>query len=362
MAIGNADTFTFNHLITLPDVFTSGRTFLGNQVTASAAFRRTDGRGNIVTSAAAFARAEANGNQVFTRPPIESKLSKNELNRFGFRNTIGRLTGFLPPQIAILDSQQAASFDFSILGKMSLWLDSSDQSSVVLDGSSRVSAWLDKTGNLRHHVQTTPSKRPYYDTKINGLRAIRFIGTDDPSLDYFATSDKMPCLVPPFTIFIVTRQRDIGGAGNGLSGMYGVWQPLGPQPVTGCAYVFLLQASNRFRFEHRGDTTFNQNRIEPITPYVNNRTVVVALRVEDWTTRNIRVNGVQTNGNGVDVSTMTFTLDRVSSVGAYWDQFNDGVGNMTGEMCEVHVFPEYFNNETTEFVENTLAKKWGVNF
>lgn len=43
-----------------------------------------------------------------------------------------------------------------------LWLDASVSASIILDGSSNVSQWLDLSGNNRHATQTNSSLRPNY--------------------------------------------------------------------------------------------------------------------------------------------------------------------------------------------------------
>lgn len=61
----------------------------------------------------------------------------------------------------------------------SLWLDASDATSVLLNGSA-VSGWNDKSGNSRHFAQTSGVCQPTYVTSsINSKNIIRFDGTND---------------------------------------------------------------------------------------------------------------------------------------------------------------------------------------
>jgi hypothetical protein len=342
MGIGNQDTYTYNNFILLPDVFTGGTVILGNQISAGAAFRRFD----------------INGAQISTRPPIESKLEKNELVRFGFRNPRGRLAGFLPPQIPIGNNALAASFDFTILGAMTLWLDSSDQSSVILDGSDRVSEWRDKTGNFNHHTQSNSSRRPYYDVKLNGLNGIRFVNADSTHLDKDDnTGDNLPFLNPPYTIVIVNRQRSTFGAA------YGMFEPASSAARGGHLLRQDADADveTEYHFDYRGSSG-SARRVIASEDYVLNRTVVISVRTENSLLRNIRHNGVQVNQN-LNGGVMTTTLAKKSSIGAYWQSsLPTGGLFMEGEMFEIHVFAEYLSDDTLTFIENTLATKWAITF
>jgi hypothetical protein len=61
----------------------------------------------------------------------------------------------------------------------SLWLDASDATSVLLNGSA-VSGWNDKSGNSRHFIQNSGVCQPTYVTSsINSKNIVRFDGTND---------------------------------------------------------------------------------------------------------------------------------------------------------------------------------------
>ena len=53
-------------------------------------------------------------------------------------------------------------FDPRSIRGLAMWLDASDASTLVLDGSSNVQAWLDKSGRDNHAVQLTANDRPNY--------------------------------------------------------------------------------------------------------------------------------------------------------------------------------------------------------
>ena len=56
-----------------------------------------------------------------------------------------------------------------------LWLDADDESSVMRDGSNRVSQWSDKSGDGKHAVMANATYQPtYVASAINGRGAIDF--------------------------------------------------------------------------------------------------------------------------------------------------------------------------------------------
>ena len=64
------------------------------------------------------------------------------------------------------------------LSGLQLWLDSSDSSSVTLNGSA-VSQWSDLSGNGNHATQPNPSKQPTYGNRtVNGKNALDFTAGD----------------------------------------------------------------------------------------------------------------------------------------------------------------------------------------
>lgn len=69
-----------------------------------------------------------------------------------------------------------AAFDST---ELLVWFDASDSSTITLD-SGAVSQWNDKSGNNRHAVQATSSKRPVVSAaNMNGLDVLTFDGSDD---------------------------------------------------------------------------------------------------------------------------------------------------------------------------------------
>ena len=75
-----------------------------------------------------------------------------------------------------------------------LWLDASDTATII-HASGVVSAWNDKSGNGRHHVQVTAGHRPSTGSRtVYGLNVIDFDGVDD-HLEYTWTVQPQPLTI-----------------------------------------------------------------------------------------------------------------------------------------------------------------------
>ena len=64
----------------------------------------------------------------------------------------------------------------SELSNLSYWLDADDASTITKDGSNKVSAWNDKSGNAKHATMTTASRQPTYtasDSVLNGKPSVK---------------------------------------------------------------------------------------------------------------------------------------------------------------------------------------------
>ena len=73
-------------------------------------------------------------------------------------------------------SGYTVNFSPSELGNLSYWLDADDASTITKDGSNKVSAWNDKSGNAKHATMTTASRQPTYtasDSVLNGKPSVK---------------------------------------------------------------------------------------------------------------------------------------------------------------------------------------------
>jgi hypothetical protein len=84
-------------------------------------------------------------------------------------------------------SGYTVNFSPSELGNLSYWLDADDATTITKDGSNKVSAWNDKSGNAKHATMATASRQPTYvasDSVLNGKPSIKTSsGSGKPGLD-----------------------------------------------------------------------------------------------------------------------------------------------------------------------------------
>jgi len=73
---------------------------------------------------------------------------------------------------------RATGFNPKSISGLALWLDSSDASTVLLNGSA-VSRWNDKSGNGKDFAQATANNQPSYSNTQNGKSVVTFDGSND---------------------------------------------------------------------------------------------------------------------------------------------------------------------------------------
>lgn len=101
------------------------------------------------------------------------------------------------------------------ISDLAMWLDPSDESSVIRDGSNFVSQWTDKSGLGNSPLQGTQNDKPVWtENQQNGLPLIIFDGVND-HMDF--TSFNGGALVQPNTIFCVARIPTISSGGGGAN-------------------------------------------------------------------------------------------------------------------------------------------------
>lgn len=90
-----------------------------------------------------------------------------------------------------------------IIGSLGSWYDASASSTITLNGSN-VSEWRDRSGNLRHAVQSTPSAQPAYNETLNSLNVIRFGNGSSTSL---APASVIGAGATSGSVFLVARAQ-----------------------------------------------------------------------------------------------------------------------------------------------------------
>jgi hypothetical protein len=67
---------------------------------------------------------------------------------------------------------------FNAAGDLKVWLDASEQGSILFDGSNRITEWRDLSGNNFHFSQTNASRRPRMHTSTqSGKQQVRFLNS-----------------------------------------------------------------------------------------------------------------------------------------------------------------------------------------
>lgn len=87
------------------------------------------------------------------------------------------MTGILQ---RILSRPRSQSFTPAQLPALAVWFDGTDVATMTVDGSNRIAAWVDKSGNSRQLAEANDSLKPVFDpAAVSGRGVVRFDGTDD---------------------------------------------------------------------------------------------------------------------------------------------------------------------------------------
>lgn len=108
---------------------------------------------------------------------------------------------------------------------LKLWLDASDGTTIIVDGSGNVQQWSDKSGLGNHATQATAANRPVVNaTALGGQPAVRFDGVNDG----LSIADGL-VVARPYTVFIVdqysgaTQGRTLQSRDAGVNWLIGKW-------------------------------------------------------------------------------------------------------------------------------------------
>jgi hypothetical protein len=98
-------------------------------------------------------------------------------------------------------------------GSLYAWFDASDLTTVVLDVSSRVSDWLDRSGNQRHTAQAASTNRPTFEANVfpRGLPGIKGGGSGSGTVHRLLTTASYT-LAQPITVYSVLKAHANGAA------------------------------------------------------------------------------------------------------------------------------------------------------
>lgn len=182
---------------------------------------------------------------------------------------------------------------------LALWLDASDASQIVLNGSN-VSQWKDKSGNGRDFSQTSDATfQPVYVTGgsgINGLAAIQFDGINDRLQ---RTADSW-AYGYPVNIFCVFNATSLGAAYNGMFGFYSSGH--GGGAVNAAGYGAFIKSNGKSAIYAVADSAQPNYDGNGAATYSTATTNVFAATIGD--------NSIQSWGNGTadGINSGTWTL------------------------------------------------------
>lgn len=222
------------------------------------------------------------------------------------------------------------------LGTLWAWWDFSDTSTITLDGSSKISQILDKTGNLHDATQAAASQRPAEST-LNGLNCGLFASASRTML---VTTDWHTLLSQPFTVALVWTQTIVSSA---------FYQPgpIGGKPSPPPA-IFFDGFDGTSLVMEQGAGSIIKTLAAPYTQQQASLTF-------NGASSTFRLNGVSTSGS-VDGDTMTnFALGSSHNP-------TDGtiLQHMDGKIGEVLVYEGALSAAQLSAVESYLKTKWGT--
>lgn len=222
------------------------------------------------------------------------------------------------------------------LGTLWAWWDFSDTTTITLDGSSKISTILDKTGNGHNATQGTAAQRPAEST-LNGLNCGLFASASHTML---TATGWTTLLSQPFTVALVWTQS-IAANPNYQPG------PIGGTPVPPPAILF-DNATNGFIVMEQGSGSI---LVALSAPYTQQQ----ATLTYNGASSTLRLNGVSTAGS-VDGDTMTnFALGT-----SHNPSDPSIVQEMDGKIGEVLVYEGALTAAQLSAVESYLKSKWGT--
>ena len=221
-----------------------------------------------------------------------------------------------------------------VTGGLKLWLDASDITSLVTNGSGKVSQWNNQAVLWRHAAQSVASPQPTYKADgLNGHPSLSFNGGHFLSTPTFLNySNHAVFVVAQATI--TNQNRDILGSGGTTPGNI----------------LLMNVVSGIFRGHYW--PTASLYSLDSTIPSVT-RPVIYEQTVDD-TTMQIRRNG-KLDGS------KTITGVRTNAVKAVFLGSRDGSSALfAGEMSEVLVYDRALSSNECVQVETYLYAKWLV--
>jgi hypothetical protein len=231
-----------------------------------------------------------------------------------------------------------------------LWLDAADTSSILMDSSSNVSLWIDKSGN-ELSVSASSSQPTYASNALNGLGTLAFNGTQNLSAGS-VTAGKLLGNTGGSTTFCVFSVSN-----NSQSSCPFTWDD------SGYTYRFMitLEGSQGLNFDLGDITTTSSSRVNIPTSSVTfaNNTYYLVSFWQSSGSAVLNVNGgtyTSTTSSGF-TGNMPTSTSRTFNVGSY---SNNSSFFMKGNTAEILVFNRSLTTNQRQKVEGYLAHKWDL--
>jgi len=264
-------------------------------------------------------------------------------------------------------------FDPRRITGLAAWYDAADASSIVLDGG-RVSAWRDKSGNLRHATNSTSgSTQPSYTTAgRNGLNVASFSAASSQRLQVPSSTSAFKFLhdgTPSWWILAgsygasanpnatyMNFATNSGGSGAGMyyafedstanGGNNGIDIAIGTNAGLACGSYLTS-----------GYPASTKNIITPQTAVIQE----MSMDVSNATLADraiLRING----GSGITFNTYSGTPTSASSqtdfmIGA----LSNGGAPLQGELYEMRFFNRQLSPAECDYHRRDMGAKWGIN-
>ena len=209
-----------------------------------------------------------------------------------------------------------------------LWLDSSDQSSLVMDGTS-VEEWKDKSGNNNHAIQTNSLSQPTIGTtNLNGLSVLDFSSSHLKVNNFSATQ--------PYSFFIVAKTNNTDYSIGSIEYL-----------IDGATILNRnIVQIDRFGKVQMYAGTWSESNLATPTAFC------IISASFNTTTSTISLNGTRETHN-----VGTRNLSSGLTIGS---KYNGTQALLDGSIAEIVAIDNDTSIATTEKMEGYLAHKWGT--
>ena len=237
---------------------------------------------------------------------------------------------------------------------VSLWLDSTDLTTITKDGSNKVSKWVDKSTNAFQFIQNTAANQPIYtENSQNGKATIAFNSTNST---YLAGPANFSIDTSSFALFAVFKFNDTTSIGTVFAKSLfaaGDGRFFINRDASSILNIFYTHPGSAW-LSSTIDTYTDNNRFRMLELIVN--------RIEsvDYAYQN----GSQLTSKTISDTTNYTNTTSIMLIGAYNNSAGTGVQAgyyLNGNVAEIIAYKSaHIDKATRETIEGYLAWKWGL--